>query len=346
MRCRGARCVFAVLTSLVLAQTGCQPQAKSPDVAAEPQRAQVTEGGPRITFDKTVYDFGEVSSNRNYTGQLMFTNTGSDVLKISEVKSCCGAVVTLDKRDLAPGESGTLKVQYYTGYSSGLMSRQLRVFSNDATNRKMALDIKAQVVVRVDYRPNAIELLLNKDNAGCPKITITSLDQRPFSIKSFQATGATITADVDPSVEATRFVLEPKVDPQKHQAHPTGMIAISLTHPELDKVNIQFRTKPRFQLIPGGVYLLHPRPQEPSVNRVSVVNNYGEDFEIMSTSCEKGMARVLRQRRITGGYQLEVEITPPPHNETDGFTDVLNVQLSNGEKLSLKCYVAYANAAK
>jgi hypothetical protein len=58
------------------------------------------------------------------------------------------------------------------------------------------------------------------------------------------------------------------------------------------------------------------------------------------------MAKVLSQRAIAGGYELEVEVTPPPRTETDIFTDVLNIQLGNGEQLLLKCYVRYANTAE
>ena len=347
--------LFLILALAVLAQTGCREQAKAPDISKADmitearrvlQKAQATEVTPRITFEETVYDFGEVSSSRKYTGQFKFTNTGSGVLKITEVKKCCGAVVTLDKEELTPGESSTLKVEYSSGRRAGTVAKQLRVFSNDETNPEVILTIKARVVIRVDHQPQRIDLLPNKENAGCPKITISSLDKQPFSITAFQSTGQTITADVDPSVEATKFVLEPRVDPEKHQKHSGGLVTISLTHPELDSVNIRFTTKQRFQLTPAGVILLNPEPQEPNINKVSIVSNYDEDFEIESTSSEKGIAKVLSQRAIAGGYKLEVEITPPPPDETRMFTDVVNVHLKGGETLAIKCYVRYLSKKK
>jgi hypothetical protein len=126
---------------------------------AEPQKTQITEGTPRITFEKTVYDFGEVSPGKKYTGQFTFANTGTGLLKISEVKKCCGAVVTLDKEELSPGQSGALKVEYSSGQSSGLISRQLRVNSNDETNPEVALTIKARIVPKVDYQPQRIRIV-------------------------------------------------------------------------------------------------------------------------------------------------------------------------------------------
>jgi hypothetical protein len=332
--CKNSLALIVVL--LLLTQSGCQEQARTSDVSK-------AEGGPRITFEDTVYDFGEVSSSRKYTGQFKFTNTGSGILKINDVKKCCGVVVKLDKEELAPGESGALKVEYTTGPRSGSMDRSIRVYSNDETKPKSVLTIKAHVIQKVSYKPPKVDLLFNNESIDCPKIMITSLDKQPFSIKSFQSTGDVITADVDSSVELTQFVLQPNVDPDKHKKRQSGLISIDLTHPELDNVTIRFRTKQRFELKPTGVFLLNPTPQEPSINKVSVVSNYDEDFEIESTSSEKGTAKVISQRAIADGYRLDVQITPPPPDETRGFTDVVNVLLKGGETLKIKCYVRYTD---
>ena len=331
--CKISIVLIAIL--ILLVQSGCQEQTKTPDLSK-------VEGGPRITFEETVYDFGEVSSSRKYTGKFKFSNTGSGILKITDVKKCCGAVVKLDKEELEPGQNGTLKVEYTTNPRSTSMARLIRVYSNDKTNPKVELTIKAKVVQKVSYKPPKVDLLLKEENVVCPEITITSLDEQPFSITSFKSTGDTITADLDPSLEATEFVLEPKVDLEKHKKRSRGLIAISLTHPELEKVNIRFTTKQRFESKPTGVFLLNPRPQEPNINKVSIVSNYGEEFEIESTSSEKGLAKVIGQQAIKGGYRLEVEITPPPpDDETRMFTDMVNVNLKGGETLKIKCYVRY-----
>jgi hypothetical protein len=331
--CKIPLIVTAVLVLLV--QNGCQEQAKMPDVSK-------AEGTPRIIFEDTVYDYGEVSSSRKYTGQFKFTNTGDGVLKILDVRKCCGSVVTLDKEELVPGESGTLKVEYTTGPRSGSIMRSIRIYSNDKTNPKVDLTIRAKVIQKVKYQPPKADLLLEEDNVVCPKITITSLDKQPFSITAFQSTGDTITVDIDPSVKATEFVLEPKVNLEKHQKYPSGLIFISLTHPELDKVTIRFTTKQRFESKPTGVFLLNPRPEEPNINKVSIVSNYNEEFEIESTSSEKGMAKVVNQRAIKNGYKLEIEIMPPaPDDKTRMFTDIMNVKLNGGETLKIKCYVRY-----
>lgn len=331
---------FAVTIAvlLLIIQSGCQKQAGSPETESTSPAVGLQ---PQISFGKTTYDFGEVTAGKKYTGQFKFKNTGNAVLEITDVKRCCGVSVKLDKEELSPGESGTLKVEYITGRRSGLMNREFHVFSNDKTKPKVALTIKAKIVVKVEYQPKRIDLLLNKENADCPEITIRSLDKQLFSITSFQSTRDTITADIDTSVEATEFVLDPKVDLDKLQERSSGLVNISLTHPELNRVSIYFRTKQRFELTPSSLMLLNPRPKEPSINKVRLVSNYDEEFEIESTSSEQGIAKVISQRAIKGGYRLDVEITPPPPGEKRVFTDIVNVNLKGVESLRIKCYVRY-----
>lgn len=332
--------LFVVLALIVLLQSGCQQQAK-PAVEQAKVQPKAAQEAPRIMFENTVYDFGEVSADRKYNGQFKFTNTGSGVLKITDIKKCCGAIITLDKKELSPGESADLKVEYSSGRGAGLVSKQLHVSSNDETNPEVVLTIKARIVPKVDYQPSRINLVLNKENAGCPKITITSLDKKPFSIKSFQSTGESITADVDPSVEATKFVLDPKVDMEKLKARPAGFVAITLTHHELDRVTIYFSTQQRYKTTPASIILFDPEPQKPVIRKISLVSTYDEKVEIESIKPQIGIAKVLSQKEIPDGYELEVEVIPPAPDATGKFTDVLTVRLKNGETVAIKCYGRY-----
>ncbi|MHC4745415.1 MAG: hypothetical protein ACYS8Z_26170, partial [Planctomycetota bacterium] len=203
--------------------------------------------------------------------------------------------------------------------------------------------IKARVVPKVAYKPQRLKLALRKENAGCDDITLTALDEKPFSITSFQSTGGSITADLDPSAEATKFVLQPKVDLERLQKRSSGFISIGLTHPECKKVLLSFNTRLRFEFKPRSIILLNPEPQKPTVKKVTLVNNYEEEFEVASTSSEKGLLKVLSQEKTDKGHQFEVEVTPPPRDETDRFTDMLYLNLNDGEKLSIKCYGRYAD---
>jgi len=48
---------------------------------------------PRISFEKTVCDLGEVGQDSKNTCGFKFTNTGQDLLKIGNIKRTCGCTV-------------------------------------------------------------------------------------------------------------------------------------------------------------------------------------------------------------------------------------------------------------
>ena len=178
--------VALVMISCVLfLQTGCQEQAKS---AKESLRAQTKpeatpepdKSSPRIKFENVVYDFGEVGPNRKNTGQIKFTNTGEALLKITKVARCCGIVTKLGKMEYEPGESGALKVAWNSGPRQSTLNKNLTIHSNDPKTPQTILTLKAKVVLQVDWEPKSLRLFFDKENAGFTKITINSIDKKPF----------------------------------------------------------------------------------------------------------------------------------------------------------------------
>jgi hypothetical protein len=330
-------------------QTGCQEPAKSANEALTAQKkseavAESDKPSPRITFENVVYDFGEVGPNRRNTGQIKFTNTGEALLKITKVAECCGIVTKLDKMEYEPGESGTLKVAWNSGPRQSTMRRQLTIHSNDPMTPQTILNLKAKVVLQVDWKPKSLRLFLDEENAGCPKITINSLDNQPFSILGFKSIADCIAADYDSSVEATKFILEPRVNIEAIPKNFKGRININLTHPEGKNVTILFSVLPKYTVRPSTIILWDAEPEKPIVRKVDLLNNYRKDFEIESVSSKRNIIgiKVLEQRKITNGYQLDVELTPPAIENKTNFKDELSVNIKGGEKLAIRCNGRYS----
>jgi len=323
-----------IIGFVLLLQFGCQEHVRAPEQTA----AVLVNPEPEITFEKVLHDFGEVQPRMKNIGEFKFTNTGNDLLKITEVKKCCGVVAKLDKEEFAPGESGVLKVEYRSGQRASTMSKKLYVSSNDKINPKVELAIKAKIVPKVAYEPQRMKLLLKGENAGCPEITLTSLDNQPFSISSFKSIRDSITADIDSSVEATKFVLQPEIDFEKLQSRYSGIININLTHPECETVSIFFNVLSRFQSKPGSIFISNAESQKPIVRKISVLSNYDEDFEIESVSSKNNCVKFLGQEKIPNGYQLNVEITLPNTNEKGSFRDMLYVNIKDNKRIEIACY--------
>ncbi len=314
------------------------PQKQEP---AESQTTpEVNKSGPDITFETLIYDFGEVGSVTRNTCEFKFTNTGSALLKIDKVYAPCGCTVTkLAKKEYAPGESGVLNVVYRSSSGSGQATKHIYVYSNDKAKPKVTLSLKAKVVMKVTHEPERLNLFLKGENAGCPAITLTSRDKRPFSITSFKSTGDAITADFDPSVKAEKFVLKPKLDMEKLQRALRGQVAIELTHPQCKKISIIYDALAEFKIDPRVIYIRDAEPQKPVARQVRIFSNYNEDVEVESTSSRKGFVKAVSGEKIRNGFQYELQITPTAAaSKSRVFTDVFTVKLKGGQELRITCY--------
>jgi len=348
---RIAQITCLVCALVLILQVGCQEQSKP----AEKLKAATTEPGenmeeieivpktggpaPKIVFEKEIYDFGKVGPSAKQTGQFKFTNEGKALLKITKVGRCCGIVTSMDKMEYEPGESGVLKVEWKSSPRESTMNRQLNVYSNDPITPQVRLTIKAKVVLQVAWEPKRLNLLLDEENAGSPNITIRSLDNRPFSILGFESTADCVTADYDSSVEATQIVLEPKVDMDKLQSNLRGRINISLNHPRGNSAIVPFSVLAKYKINPPLLIIFNAEPGKPIVRTISVLNNYDQDFEIDSLSSKSGIVtiKVLEQKKISDGYQLEVEITPPATEGKARFMDSFDINIKGDKKIRIKC---------
>src|SRR4030042_6722694 len=337
----------AIISVSFLLLTGGQEQAKVPAeskvVLTSPEAQQTAETvqtvapspGPTITLEKVTHDFGEIGPGLKKSCEFKFTNTGDSLLVITKVEGCCGVTTKLENIQYNLGESGIITIEYNASTTAGLMSRQLYVLSNDKTNPRVPLTIKARIVPKISFEPRGLKLLLKDEQVECPEITITSLDGKPFAIKDFKSTGDCMTFDFDPNKQATKFVLKHKIDMEKLRGNLNGVINISLTHPEGDTVTILYNALPRLQITPPQLIAFNAEPGQPIFRKIWVFNNYEEKFEIESASSEKGIIKVQSQDPINNGYQFMLEITPPGNEGETMFTDVFHVNIKGGEKLDV-----------
>jgi hypothetical protein len=317
---------------------------KEVEAASRESEVTISEDGPRITFENMVCDLGQVPPKTKHVLEFKFTNTGNEVLKITKVRSTCGCIISkLKKKEFAPGESETLQATYQSSARTEKVKKYVFVYSNDEANPRVILTVKAEIIIKVAHEPKRFNLVLDKENAGCPAIKLTSIDNQPFSVTGFKSTGDSITVDFDSSVKETSFVLKPKVDMEKLEKGMKGRIEISLNHPECKTLMIVYNTRPEFEFDPRVVYVREAEPLKPVTKKVLIRSNYNEDVEVESTSTKKGTVKVLTQEKVLNGYQFELQITPPVQESNKRvFTDVFTVVLKGGQQLQITCYGIYS----
>lgn len=337
---------------------------EAPAQSAAEAKPQTTGGTPKIEFKATTQNFGDIGPETAHTTKFEFKNAGNAPLRILRIKACCGSVTRGVKvgQEFAPGESGALEVEYRPGNYPGPQSRNISMDTNDPEQPTSSLTIKLNVVYKIEHSPNAVSLFPRKDNAACPPITIKSIDGQAFSIKGFRATANTLTAEFDPNAKATEFVLKPKADAEKLARNNRGQIVVTMDHPECASITIPFDVIPEFSITPQQLTLFNVKAGQPVQRDVWIMSNYGEDFEIESTSSQKGTVKVIETKKIpaapaadaaaatpAGGmkngtrYQLRVEVTPPAQEDKRTIlSDILEVKIKGGETVTIQCRGIYA----
>lgn len=102
-------------------------------------------GGPQITFESMVIDYGQIPHNADGFRVFKFKNTGSAPLLITNTKGSCGCTVPKHSSEaVMPGESGEITVKYATD-RIGVFTKKVYVTTN-ASTEQIQLTIKGEVL--------------------------------------------------------------------------------------------------------------------------------------------------------------------------------------------------------
>lgn len=98
-----------------------------------------------ISWEKKVFDFGELKQGIPVSTEFTFKNSGSDYLIIDRVSTSCGCTATdYPKEPIAPEGSATIKVKY-NAKSKGAFNKSITIYSNDKASSSV-LRIKGSVI--------------------------------------------------------------------------------------------------------------------------------------------------------------------------------------------------------
>jgi len=140
-------------------------------------------GAPRIHFLQDTFDFGTMYQEEEVCFSFAFRNAGQGTLKVEKVNSSCGCTAALpDKRELAPGEQGEIKITFRSGSMQGRVTKHVYVESNDPLRPRVTLTITGEIRREVEITPRGVFV-----GSIQPGETIErSVEIRPVAVKEFK----------------------------------------------------------------------------------------------------------------------------------------------------------------
>lgn len=107
---------------------------------------QGAEGGPVMSFESMVVDYGTIQQNAEPLRKLKFTNTGDAPLVIQNARGSCGCTVpTWPKKPIMPGESSELEIRYATN-RIGKFSKTVTLTTNEVGSEPHVVKVQGTVL--------------------------------------------------------------------------------------------------------------------------------------------------------------------------------------------------------
>lgn len=292
-----------------------------------------------INFEVKEVNLGEVGPNSKHKLNYEFKNTSQGVLNISRVHAPCGCTVpTLKKKEYQPGETGKIDVQFKAPKGAGSVKKHIYIYSNDKDNPKYELTIKCNVVLKVKASPNALKLMLDKENAGAMPIVLESIDGQEFSIKKITSVKNVVNVDFDPNDKGIKLQVTPKFNTENLSKNLNGSIIFELTHPLCSSIIVRYNTPAQYVVSPRAIIQTNADPTEEIKRTIWVTNNYGDDIKIESVKSQKGTVKILKQETVGNRFKIDVLLTNPNKDTKKRYhSDQLQIQIENGPMISVRC---------
>ena len=101
---------------------------------------------PKITFEKSIYQFTPVKSGKKIEFEFKYKNDGKSNLLIRKIETTCGCLTATSKEmDIKPQTSGSIKVIFDSTDKKGAQNFGITVVSNDPQNSRYVLWFKGNL---------------------------------------------------------------------------------------------------------------------------------------------------------------------------------------------------------
>jgi len=119
-----------------------------------PAQAQLDRGsaGAAIVWERSNFDFGDITQGERVEQRFHFTNTGNEPLIITNVEVTCGCTTPKGwPRDpIAPGDKGELVVAFNSTNKYGRQNKVITVVSNAVNPEGSQITLTVNVLEKKD----------------------------------------------------------------------------------------------------------------------------------------------------------------------------------------------------
>ncbi len=214
----------------------------------------------RIQFNEMTHDFGKVKANDPLRVDFVFTNTGTSVLEISDVRPACGCTTASPwDRQVQPGKTGKIPIQFNPGNFNGTVSKNITVTCNDAVQSVHNLQITATIWRPLDIQPAYLYFMgVEGEITNDAKIAkIVSNLEEPIKLEDPQSPNPRFKCELNTVKPGKEFELRVTYQSAVTNGTPQGTITIktSSTNMPVLSVTAYAMPQPAVAVMPQAIRL-------------------------------------------------------------------------------------------
>jgi hypothetical protein len=263
--------------------------------------------GPRIEFDSTNLDFGSAAMGQIIVHNFIFTNTGSRVLEIQDVRPTCGCTIAGKwSRQVEPGKTGVVPIRF-TPYKAEEVSKTVIVECNDSARTNVVLQLRGTIYELVEIKPAYV--LFNVSAAGHTNQTrvvhiVNHMDQ-PLALSNPECADRSFQTSLKTIKPGNEYELQVTLVPPSKSGTITVPITLKTSATNLPAITITGVAAVQAPITASPSEItLSPGPLRSGVQaRVTIQNNCSKPLSLSGTTVNiPGVVAKLRE--IQPGLQF------------------------------------------
>ena len=300
----------------------------------EPALTATNVSGPRIEFDSQEYNFGKALEGTVLKHDFVFTNTGDAVLEITGVHPSCGCTTAGDwSRQVEPGNTGTIPVQFNSGRFNGTIWKTVTVVSNDKQHPTIQLQIRGTLWRPIEVNPQTAILNVVADSPVpvTNVVRIVSSLEQPLTLSSPESNNRTFTAELQTVQPGKEFQLSIATVPPLKLGTVRGVISIKTSATNVPTLNITTLAvvQPALVVSPSQI-TLPPGAVSNAMSRVVLIRNNDASPLTLSEPTVNAEGVDVQIKELAPGRQFTVMLVFPAGFELSRERDVdLSIKTTN-----------------
>src|SRR5256886_5838381 len=203
-----------------------------------------------LKWEQTALELHPTANDKQAIGHFKYQNTGKTPVHFKSVHASCGCTTAQSqKEEVPPGDKGEITATFNIGDRTGTQVKTVTVETDEATNQKTVLTLKAEIPQQLEITPNFV-FWKQGDKADIKTINVKV--GKDFTVKHIKVTSATPNFEAKVE-EAGNGQFKINVKPQDTNKPVASMLTIqSEDSPKVFYATARITNAPVAPMAPAG----------------------------------------------------------------------------------------------